>query len=571
MEFDLPKENNSIIKVIGVGGGGSNAVNHMYNMGIIGVDFIVCNTDRQALDISPVPLKIQLGPSLTEGRGAGALPEVGMNAANENIEEIRELLSKGTKMVFVTAGLGGGTGTGAAPVIAQVAKDLGILTVGIVTVPFNFEGKKRRQQAEDGLEKMRQNVDTLLVINNERLYQISKNCTISQAFGMADDILTVAAKGIAELISVTGYINVDFNDVNTVMRNSGHAIMGSAHATGEDRALVAIKTALNSPLLNDNNINGARYVLLNITYGGSELTMDEINIITDYIQNEAGSNAEVIWGHGLDNSLGESLNITLIATGFSTASTPVHGLEKPMETKMIDLEEDSKVEISTPLSNPVSSYSQSNLATSAPSYSEPVSTPVQSYISSEPVVSSTTEIEINESTVIHELNDSVEETPISLTEVQSEVQSEVNFEKNETYTSENEVEFDWEVTPISEEYTNPFVSQTPVEPTPTPVIQYELEDETDFTTPIPKSTMSPEEHQMKSQERVNRIKEYTAKLKLADGITAFENEPAYVRRNIQLSEEGAPAEKQVSKFGLSDDSDGTTRLRGNSFLHDNVD
>lgn len=565
MEFDLPKENNSIIKVIGVGGGGSNAVNHMYNMGIIGVDFIVCNTDRQALDISPVPLKIQLGPSLTEGRGAGALPEVGMNAANENIEEIRELLSKGTKMVFVTAGLGGGTGTGAAPVIAQVAKDLGILTVGIVTVPFNFEGKKRRQQAEDGLEKMRQNVDTLLVINNERLYQISKNCTISQAFGMADDILTVAAKGIAELISVTGYINVDFNDVNTVMRNSGHAIMGSAHASGEDRALVAIKSALNSPLLNDNNINGARYVLLNITYGGSELTMDEINIITDYIQNEAGTNAEVIWGHGLDNSLGESLNITLIATGFSTASTPVHGLEKPMETKMIDLEEDSKVEISTPLSNPVSSFAASAI-TSVP-VSEPISTPLDSFTSTESTVSSTPEIEITESTVVYELNDSVEET----VSVSNEVESEVNFEKNETYTSENEVEFDWEVTPVSEEVSNPFVAQTPVEPTPTPSIQYELEDETDFSTPMPRSTMSPEEQQMKSQERVTRIKEYTAKLKMADGITAFENEPAYVRRNIHLSDEAAPVEKQVSKFGLSDDSDGTTRLRGNSFLHDNVD
>ena len=565
MEFDLPKENNSIIKVIGVGGGGSNAVNHMYNMGIIGVDFIVCNTDRQALDISPVPLKIQLGPSLTEGRGAGALPEVGMNAANENIEEIRELLSKGTKMVFVTAGLGGGTGTGAAPVIAQVAKDLGILTVGIVTVPFNFEGKKRRQQAEDGLEKMRQNVDTLLVINNERLYQISKNCTISQAFGMADDILTVAAKGIAELISVTGYINVDFNDVNTVMRNSGHAIMGSAHASGEDRALVAIKSALNSPLLNDNNINGARYVLLNITYGGSELTMDEINIITDYIQNEAGTNAEVIWGHGLDNSLGESLNITLIATGFSTASTPVHGLEKPMETKMIDLEEDSKVEISTPLSNPVSSFVASAI-TSVP-VSEPISTPLESFTSTESTVSSTPEIEITESTVVYELNDSVEET----VSVSNEVESEVNFEKNETYTSENEVEFDWEVTPVSEEVSNPFVAQTPVEPTPTPSIQYELEDETDFSTPMPRSTMSPEEQQMKSQERVTRIKEYTAKLKMADGITAFENEPAYVRRNIHLSDESAPVEKQVSKFGLSDDSDGTTRLRGNSFLHDNVD
>jgi cell division protein FtsZ len=566
MEFDLPKENNSIIKVIGVGGGGSNAVNHMYNMGIIGVDFIVCNTDRQALDVSPVPLKIQLGPSLTEGRGAGALPEVGMNAANENIEEIRELLSKGTKMVFVTAGLGGGTGTGAAPVIAQVAKDLGILTVGIVTVPFNFEGKKRRQQAEDGLEKMRQNVDTLLVINNERLYQISKNCTISQAFGMADDILTVAAKGIAELISVTGYINVDFNDVNTVMRNSGHAIMGSAHASGEDRALNAIKSALNSPLLNDNNINGARYVLLNITYGSSELTMDEINIITDYIQNEAGTNAEVIWGHGLDNSLGENLNITLIATGFSVASTPVHGLEKPLEAKMIDLEEDSKVEISSPLSNPVSSFSSNNVS-SLSSFSEPISAPVQNYTPVESVISVTPEVEINEATVIHELNDVSEE----ISPVLNETESEVNFEKNETYESKKEVEFDWEVTSVSQDESSPFVAETSVESSQAPVIQYELEDETDFVAPAPRSAMSPEEHQMKSQERVNRIKEYTAKLKMADGITAFETEPAYVRRNIQLSDESASTEKQVSKFGLSDDSDGNTHLRGNSFLHDNVD
>lgn len=563
MEFDIPKENNSIIKVIGVGGGGSNAVNHMYNMGIIGVDFIVCNTDRQALDISPVPLKIQLGPSLTEGRGAGALPEVGMNAANENIEEIRELLSKGTKMVFVTAGLGGGTGTGAAPVIAQVAKDLGILTVGIVTVPFNFEGKKRRQQAEDGLEKIRQNVDTLLVINNERLYQISKNCTISQAFGMADDILTVAAKGIAELISVTGYINVDFNDVNTVMRNSGHAIMGSAQASGEDRALVAIKTALNSPLLNDNNINGARYVLLNITYGGSELTMDEINIITDFIQNEAGSNAEVIWGHGLDNSLGENLNITLIATGFSTASTPVHGLEKPLETKMIDLEEDLKMEISSPMSNPVSSFT-APMTESAP-VSESISTPSENIREPESVTSSTSEIQITESTIVYDLNDNIDET------IREEKDIEINFEKNETYSSENEVEFDWEVTPVSDDVSIQFEEQASVEQTASNVIQYELEDETDFSTPIPRSSISPEEQQMKSQERVSRIKEYTAKLKMADGITAFENEPAYVRRNIHLTDEGAPVEKQVSKFGLSDDSDGRTRLGGNSFLHDNVD
>jgi cell division protein FtsZ len=350
MEFDIPRETSSIIKVIGVGGGGSNAVNHMYNQGIVGVDFIVCNTDRQALDISPVPHKVQLGPELTEGRGAGMLPEVGMQAAIENIEEIRELLSKNTKMVFVTAGMGGGTGTGAAPVIAQVAKDLGILTVGIVTVPFNFEGRKRRQQAEEGLDKMRQNVDTLLIINNERLREFGKNMSLTDAFSHADNILTVAAKGIAEVISVTGIINVDFNDVNTVLRNSGQAIMGSAIAEGDDRALVAVKNALTSPLLNDNDINGARYVLLNITYGSKEVMMDEITEITDYIQDAAGATADVIWGHGFDASLGEKLSITLIATGFS--STPITGFEKAPERTIVSLEEDSKKEITSQLVSP---------------------------------------------------------------------------------------------------------------------------------------------------------------------------------------------------------------------------
>jgi cell division protein FtsZ len=563
MEFDLPRETSSIIKVIGVGGGGSNAVNHMYNMGIIGVDFIVCNTDRQALDISPVPLKIQLGPSLTEGRGAGALPEVGMNAANENIEEIRELLGKGTKMVFVTAGLGGGTGTGAAPVIAQVAKDLGILTVGIVTVPFNFEGKKRRQQAEDGLEKMRQNVDTLLVINNERLYQISKNCTISQAFGMADNILTVAAKGIAELISVTGYINVDFNDVNTVMRNSGHAIMGSAQAEGEDRALASIKSALNSPLLNDNNINGARYVLLNITYGECELTMDEINIITDYIQNEAGSNAEVIWGHGLDNSLGENINITLIATGFSTSATPVHGLEKPAETKMIDLEEESKVEISSPLSNPVSA---ATVLTPVNDFKAETGEKSISFEQEETINSSADSSTSFAQPFVYEIEENIEESSNLIVSDLNENDEDV------VRNSDSQVVFDWEVEEISDELPNSDLSTTnaPVSENK-PVIQYELDDENEFAAPERKIVLSPEEQQMKNMERVNRIKEHTMKLKLADGITEFENEPAYVRRNIHLSDESSPAEKTVSKFGLSDDNDGSVRIRGNSFLHDNVD
>ena len=355
MQFDIPKENSSDIKVIGVGGGGSNAVNHMFNQGIQGVDFIVCNTDRQALDISPVPYKIQLGTELTEGRGAGMMPEVGENAALENLEDIRELLSQNTKMLFVTAGMGGGTGTGAGPVIAQIAKDLGILTVGIVTVPFNFEGKKRRIQAEAGLERMRQNVDSLLIISNERLRDFGKNMGLTAAFAHADNILTVAAKGIAELISRTGLINTDFNDVNTVLRDSGHAIMGSAQAEGEDRAMEAVTAALASPLLNDNDITGANYILLNISYCSSnEITMDEMGEITDYVQDEAGSTADVIFGVGCDDSLGNKLSVTIIATGFATSEDLIVPLGKPAERINIPLEDASVKEIKQPLSNPVS-------------------------------------------------------------------------------------------------------------------------------------------------------------------------------------------------------------------------
>jgi len=556
MEFDLPSSN-SIIKVIGVGGGGSNAVNHMYNMGIIGVDFIVCNTDRQALDISPVPLKIQLGPSLTEGRGAGALPEVGMQAANENIEEIRELLGNNTKLVFVTAGLGGGTGTGAAPVIAQVAKDLGILTVGIVTVPFTFEGKKRRQQAEDGLEKMRENVDTLLVINNERLHQLSKNCTISQAFGMADDILTVAAKGIAELISVTGYINVDFNDVNTVMRNSGHAIMGSAQAEGEDRALTAIQTALTSPLLNDNNIDGARYVLLNITFGDKELTMDEISVITDFIQNEAGANAEVIWGYGNDTSLGDKINITLIATGFSMASTPVHGLEKPAEINKIELEDDLKTEINTPLGNPMASVTK---VSSFPSIEN--IQPSNTELSSPNPSNSNYSAPVSRVELEKELNITEEKVEMKPLNEAQPIDDSKNIEFNWEVIEKNGLEAPLEVISINE----------PTSTVETPeVIVFNLEDDIEPIVTKPKSTLTPEEQQQIAQDRYNRIRTMTTKLKNADGITEFENEPAFVRRNLQINDSNPSTEKPFSRFGLSDDTNGNTTLRGNSFLHDNVD
>ena len=317
MNFNLPKEDSSIIKVIGVGGGGSNAVNHMYKQGIRGVDFVVCNTDQQALDMSPVPKKIALGSSLTEGRGAGAQAEVGRNAAIENLDDIKEVLENNTKMVFITAGMGGGTGTGAAPIIAEAARELGILTVGIVTVPFTFEGKKRRLQAEKGLEELKKQVDTVLVISNDKLREMYGNLKLSEAFHQADDVLTIAAKGIAEIITVEGYVNVDFEDVRTVMTNSGVAIMGSTTTSGQDRAIKAVEQALASPLLNNNNIFGASNILLYISSGKEEVTMDEVAEITDYIQEEAGMDADVIWGNGTDEDMGDQLTLTIIATGFS--------------------------------------------------------------------------------------------------------------------------------------------------------------------------------------------------------------------------------------------------------------
>jgi cell division protein FtsZ len=587
MEFDLPKMGaaaesnaNSIIKVIGVGGGGSNAVNHMFLQGIVGVDFIVCNTDRQALDISPVPHKIQLGPTLTEGRGAGMIPEMGMNAAIENIEEIREILSKNTKMVFVTAGMGGGTGTGAAPVIAQVAKDLGILTVGIVTVPFNFEGRKRRQQAEEGLDKMRQNVDTLLIINNERLREFGKNMSLSSAFSHADNVLTVAAKGIAEVISVTGTINVDFNDVNTVLRNSGQAIMGSAVAAGEDRALVAVKEALTSPLLNDNDINGASYVLLNITYGDQEVMMDEITEITDYIQDAAGATADVIWGHGYDATLGDKISITLIATGFS--SSPITGFERAPERKIVALEDENRIEIVSPLESPVQHTTiqseinqepflkaEETIVSHSP-VSMPVSIPVNNV---EEPIAETTRFELEEPAESENFSYHLNEEVTSVSDMQAfDVEASVeSFEDN--------AGFSWDVMDASSSameeevvYQAPIQTVSEVNETET-IVRHMLEDDAEERMSIEpaKRILSPEEQQRKAQERVSRIQEYTAKLKKAEGIVEFENEPAFVRRNISIQQSTPSAEERFSRFGLSQDEEGRVGLRTNNFLHDNVD
>jgi len=522
MDFELPKDETSIIKVIGVGGGGGNAVNHMYSEGIIGVDFIVCNTDLQALEVSPVPYKIQLGPSLTEGRGAGSLPEIGKNAAVENIDEIREFLSKDAKMVFVTAGMGGGTGTGAAPVIAQVAKELGILTVGIVTVPFNFEGRKRRIQAEEGLEAMRQNVDTLLVINNERLREITGNLSIGEAFTQADEILATAAKGIAEVIAVTGAINVDFNDVNTVMRDSGVAIMGSAAAEGDNRALKAVESALESPLLNDNDISGAEYVLLNITYGEKEVLMDEITEITDYIQDAAGSTADVIFGHAKDESLGDKLSVTVIATGFS--STPITGFEQAPKKNVTTLEEDKKNEVKAPLDSPT----QSNVWAGAK------------------------EVKAEEV--------KAEDEPFLKTETTEEpAQKSWNVEPV-AQEDQKEMDLDWNVTNTSE--------------TKEEVKRFTLEDdmeEMDLESSTTKTVLSPKEQQERSQERLSKIQEYTQRLKKADGIQDLENEPAYRRRNITLDESKPSEEDNTSRFSVSNDENGSSLSGNNSFLHDNVD
>jgi cell division protein FtsZ len=527
MEFDLPKDHSSIIKVIGVGGGGGNAVNHMYNQGIKGVDFVICNTDHQALDISPVPIKMQLGASLTEGRGAGAIPEIGKNAAIENIDDIKAFLQKDTKMVFITAGMGGGTGTGAAPVIAKVAKDMGILTVGIVTVPFSFEGRKRKLQAEEGLEEMRKNVDTLLIINNDRLREMFGNLSLGNAFAQADDVLATAAKGIAEVISVTGMINVDFNDVSTVMKNSGVAIMGSAVAEGDNRALEAVKTSLSSPLLNDNNIEGAKYVLLNITYGSKEILMDEIGEITDYIQDEAGSSADVIWGHGYDETLGEAICVTLIATGFH--STPITGFEKAPEKKVVSLDENIPTMISKPIDRPT----QTNAWTER----------------------------------------KVEETKSN--ELEQEVEPFLkNLDTENTFEKEEQTEINWSFGSNTSKAEEPKNEEPKAKVEDDEVVRHfltdDLEERVEMEQVKSRPVLSQEEQQARSKERMERIQAYTSKLKSSSGLSELEKEPAYKRKNIQIEDVPHSSEDTQSKFTLSG-KDSISLKENNSFLHDNVD
>lgn len=334
IHFEIPKNQSSILKVIGVGGGGGNAVNYMYNLDLEGVDFVVCNTDQQALAQSPVPNKIQLGPHLTQGLGAGANPEIGKQASEESVEDITKILKVNTRMAFITAGMGGGTGTGGAPVVAKICRELGVLTVGIVTTPFTYEGRKRMKQAQEGIDRMREHVDTILIISNDKLRQQFGNLPFTQAFAKADNVLATAAKCITDVITTSGQVNVDFADVTTVMKNGGVAILGNATVEGENRALRAVEEALSSPLLNDNDIRGAKWILLNVTSAAGEFehTLDELDEVQAYVQQMAGDNCDLIMGVGHDPALGEKIGVTVIATGFNykeIKEIPVKQQEQP--------------------------------------------------------------------------------------------------------------------------------------------------------------------------------------------------------------------------------------------------
>ena len=493
MNFDLPVEKSSTIKVLGIGGGGSNAVNYMYQKGIKDVNFVVCNTDAQALNTSPVPVKIQIGESLTEGRGAGNIPEIGKQAALENMDDIINAISSNTKMVFLTAGMGGGTGTGAAPVIAKAAREAGILTVAIVTIPFKFEGQKRINQAIDGINELSQYVDSLLVINNEKLREIFGDLKLSEAFGHADNVLTIAAKGIAEIITVHGYINVDFADVQTVMTNSGVAIMGTGVAEGEGRALKAIEQAVTSPLLNSNDITGAKSILLNISSGLDEISMDEVGEITDYLNELAAEDMQLIWGTSVDESLEEKIVVTIIATGFEANSIP-------------ELYIKSKSRKSVPLSDTLTDKG-------------------------------------NWEDTIFEIKD--KHLGTYRVDEYNNNQRTINFNMQE----EGEEQADVNKIPDHNAVNNPVNSE-------------------------------------KNAERIRKIKETHSIIKekglknqdVKDNIDELEDEPAYIRRNININNDTYSSKSKVSRYSLGDEDDKNDEKKkksilrdDNSYLHDNVD
>jgi cell division protein FtsZ len=554
LKFDLPKNQSNIIKVIGVGGGGSNAVTHMYRQGITGVDFIICNTDAQAMESSPVPTRIQLGTHLTQGLGAGAVPSVGRNAALENTEDIRAILSKGTKMVFITAGLGGGTGTGAAPVIAQIAKEMDILTVAIVTIPFQFEGRKRILYADDGIRQLKDHVDALLIISNDKLRELYGNLRLSEAFDRADNVLTTAAKGIAEIITVAGYINVDFEDVKTVMKNSGVAIMGTGVAGGENRAHKAVEEALSSPLLNNNDIEGACNLLLYISSGREEITMDEVTDITDYIQVKTKNSAEVIWGNGFDESLEDRISVTIIATGFDEEHRAMK--EKSTNKSITNL------------------YGDDTPKSTAPPLTMPVSRPAET-----PVEELFPKIHLINTAPAPEPKPAPAPEPSMVQEPEPVMEAAQEPEPEPVKEPRHEIVFELDL-------------DTPAPEPPRPVMPlYEIPEPKQATgtlpnvpqpapaaAPVMKVTplTAPTEIQERRQtERISKLRALSEKLKshtpIENNLAELETVPAYKRRNVELADVPPSSESSVPRLTLSGNDGGLEMRTENSFLHNNVD
>lgn len=515
-KFEIPKHHKSIIKVIGVGGGGSNAVNHMFNQGIKDVEFIICNTDAQALKSSPVPNKLQIGVNLTSGLGAGANPAKGKEAAMESKEDIRELLGTDTKMLFVTAGMGGGTGTGAAPVIAKIAREMDILTVGIVTSPFGFEGKKKAKQAEEGIRDLKENCDTVLVILNDKLREIYGNLSIGNAFAKADNVLTTGAKGIAEIITVPGYVNVDFEDVKTVMKNAGAAVMGSARTEGDGRAIRAAEEALSSPLLNNTDILGAEKILLSIISGEqAELQMDELTEITDYIQEQAGDNAEVIFGHGVDPSLGQALSVTVIATGFDRGNYVRDAIPHKDAKRVFDLDGPKQITL----------------------FNNEEVKPRQERIESR--------------------YEERREQPTKQQKPEEGRGYSFGFPSKKPFQEEeNEYEYDYQ-----EDEADDFTQSLSEE--------YEVVNK----KPDPDAAQRAEEERqeflrLRSKERIEKLKQLNGGHTNTPESYKQMEVPAFKRKQVKLKEVPHSSEKNISKFNLNDDNQ---ILGNNKFLHDNVD
>ena len=549
LAFNLPKNQSSVIKVIGVGGGGSNAVNYMFHHGIEGVDFAVCNTDLQALEASPIPNKIQIGAEITEGLGAGANPEVGRKAAEESMDRIEELLDSNTKMLFITAGMGGGTGTGAAPVIARIAKDKEILTVGVVTVPFWTEGGHRKKYAQHGLEELRDNVDTLLVINNDKLLEVFGDLTLSQAFGKANEVLNTATKGIAEVISQTLMVNIDLNDAKRVLKNSGTAVMGQAYASGENRAIEAVEAALDSPLLNDNNIKGAQQVLLKIVTGTEEqeIRMTELFSIKKHIQDAAGCDVNIIEGIGIEDGLGDQISVTVIATGFEVKEGFIS--RKPESPKVYDLDDDSGVDSEL-----------QDITTKGENESVDVFNKL-----TEEAPQATFNFEEG-SSIINFDSPTEDEGQTDLSEDPTLKDDELFIEQEDDKAMSFDIkEVEAPVVHVLELDENDVEANLPEEIIP------ELKDEKEVSqTPI-NHGVTAEQMAIRSRERMDRLRDISFKLRTPSGLTDLENEPAYKRRNIDLEEVTHSSESEVAQYTLNEDNDNNLGIKPNNFLHDNVD